>query len=247
MVSVSNHVNPSALLRASRFASFDGLRMIFVASSFVLSGCVVATRQDMVRLSKDINGLRANQADLVNKLDKLSENMRVLGSQLETSQSRMSTLSQKLDDVQADLARRMSVLSGQVTGTSTPGPPTPSDVYRLAYNDFTAGKYDLALVGFRNYLSQFPKGELVSRVKFNMGECHFARRSWAEAAAAYEKVVEDHPKSEVAPAALYKKALALQEAKKRSEAKRALEVLLQQYPHADEAASAKDLLKEIAQ
>src|SRR5687768_18572 len=123
----------------------------------VLSGCMLATQKDVVQLDASQTRIQKSQADLSSKMTELSGQMESLNSQLESSQQRMTSLSQKLDDLQADLQRRFSVLTGQVTGSAaSPGGSTPSDMLRLAQNDFQAGKFDLALVGFRNILSQHP-------------------------------------------------------------------------------------------
>jgi len=130
----------------------------------------------------------------------------------------MNSLSQKLDDLQANMDRRMNVLSGQVTGTTSPSASTPSDVYRLAYNDFQAGKFDLAIVGFRNFMTQFPKSDLASQVQFYIGECEYARKDYADAAREYDRVARNFPKSDYAPKALFKKGVALQQTGKGEEA-----------------------------
>src|SRR5258706_2359636 len=120
--------------------------------TFSLGGCMLATQKDMLELDANLTKMQKNQADLSTKMTDLSSNLESLNSQLESSQQRMTVLSQKLDDLQADLQRRFNVLSGQVTGSASQGPSTPGDLYKLAYNDYQAGKYDLALVGFRNFL-----------------------------------------------------------------------------------------------
>src|SRR3989344_611790 len=95
-------------------------------SSLLLQGCMLATQQDMVRLNTELN---KNQADLITKMSDLNGTLQALNSQLESSQERMTTLSQKLEDLQANMDRRMNVLSGQVTGTSAPAASSPGDVY----------------------------------------------------------------------------------------------------------------------
>src|SRR5207248_2168181 len=112
------------------------------------------------------------------KMTDLSGNLEALNSQLESSQQRMSSLSQKLDDLQADLSRRLNVLTGQVTGTTSPSASSPGDMYRLAYNDYQAGKFDLALVGFRNLLAQYPRTEIAPQAQFQVGESEFARKNF---------------------------------------------------------------------
>ncbi len=149
---------------------------------------MLATQKDMMQLDDNLTQMRKNQADLSTKMTDLSANLESLNSQLESSQQRMTTLSQKLDDLQADLQRRFNVLSGQVTGTSSQGPSTPGDLYKLAYNDYQAGKYDLALIGFRNFISQYPHAELAPQAQYNIGEGEFARKNYADAAHEYDKV-----------------------------------------------------------
>ena len=212
--------------------------------AFALSGCTLATQDDILRLDNDLIQLRKNQADLVTKMTDLSGNLQNLNSQLESSQQQMTQLSQKLDDLQADLDRRMGVLSGQVTGTSAPASSNPSDIYRLAYNDYQAGKFDLALVGFRNFVAQFPHADQAPQAQFYIGDSEFARKNWLDASAAYEKVVEMYPKSDFEPKALYKRGLALQALNRTDDAKECFKRLLKEHPHHELAKSARDILNQ---
>jgi tol-pal system protein YbgF len=214
------------------------------AMSFAFSGCMLATQKDMMQLDDSVTQLRKNQADLVTKMSDLSGNLESLNSQLESSQERMSALSEKLDDLQADLQRRFNVLSGEVTGTAGQGSSAPGDLYRLAYNDFQAGKYDLAIVGFRNFLVQYPKTDLSAQTQFNIGECEYARKNFVDAAREYDKVLLNFSKSEFAPKALYKKGVSLQQAGKKTESHDALRRLIKEYPHSELVKPAKDLLSE---
>jgi tol-pal system protein YbgF len=176
-------------------------------------------------------------------MSELNGNLQALNSQLESSQERMTTLSHKIDDLQADIVRRMSVLSGQVTGTSAPAASSPNDAYRLAYNDFQAGKFDLAIVGFRNFMTQFPKSELAPVVQFEIGECEYARKNYNDAAREYDRVARTYPKSDYAPKALFKRAIALQQVGKGDEAEDSFQRLIKEDPRHELAKSARDILK----
>ena len=206
-----------------------------------LNGCMLATQKDMIQLDET---QRKSRADLITKMNELSGNLETLNSQLESSQQRMTSLSQKLDDLQADLQRRFNVLSGQVTGTSGQGPAAPGDMYKVAYNDYQAGKYDLALVGFRNFLSQYPRAELAAQAQYNIGECEFARKNYAESAREFDRVAQSYPKSEYAPKALYKKGVALQQMGRKADAKEAFRRLIKEYPRNELSRSARDILSE---
>jgi tol-pal system protein YbgF len=219
-----------------------------VILSFCLSGCMLATQKDMIDLDSNLTQMRKNQADLVTKMLDLSGNLENLNSQLESSQQRMTTLSQKIDDLQADITRRMNVLSGQVTGTSSGGTASgssanPGEMFRLAQNDYQAGKFDLALIEFRNLLTQFPHAELASQAQYQIGECEFARKNYNDAAREYEKVVAQYPKSDAAPKALLKKGIAFQSGGKPGEARETFRRVIKDFPHHEVARSAKELLK----
>src|SRR5258708_6079452 len=214
------------------------------AMLFAFSGCMLATQKDMIQLDENLTKMRKNQADLTMKMTDLSSNLESLNSELECSQQRMFSLSQKLDDLQADLQRRFNVLSGQVTGSSGQGPSAPGEMYKVAYNDYQTGKYDLALVGFRSFLSQYPRAELAPQAQFSIAECEFARKNYVEAAREYDKVIQLYAKSEFAPKALYKKGVSFQQAGRKADARDAFRRLIKEYPHHDLARSAKDNLSE---
>ena len=221
------------------------LAVLAVPALMSFSGCMLATQKDVLQLDNNLTQMRKHQADLTSKMVDLSSNLQTLNSQLESSQQRMTTLSQKLDDLQADLQRRFNVLSGQVTGTGGQGTSsTPGDMYKLAYNDYQAGKYDLAVIGFRNFLSQFPHAELAAQAQYNIGECEAARKNYSDSAREFDKVLQSYSKSEYAPKALYKKGISLQQAGRKADAKDAFRRLLKDYPRHELAKSAKDLLSE---
>lgn len=213
--------------------------------AYSLTGCMLATQQDLLKIDSNMTQMRKQQADLVVKMTDLGGNLQALNSQLESSQQRMSSLSQKLDDLQADLSRRLSVLSGQVTGTgqtSTPSSSNPGDMLRLALADYQAAKYELALVGFRNIISQFPKSEVAPQAQFYIGESEFARKNFLDASREYDRMASTYPKSDFAPKALYKKGISFQQLGKQHEAKEAFRELIKEYPRHELVKSAKDIL-----
>jgi tol-pal system protein YbgF len=211
--------------------------------ALLFSGCMLATQQDIVKLDDDLTQMRKNQADLVTKMSDLSGNLESLNSQLESSQQRMSQLAQKLDDLQADIVHRIGVLGGQVTGTSTQAPSNPNDFFRLSYNDYQSGKFDLALVGFRNLISQYPQSDVTAQAQFYIGECQFAMKNYSGAVQEYDKVVQLYPKNDFAPKALYKKGIAYQQLGQTDNAGSAFRRVVKDYPHSDVAKSARDILK----
>ena len=213
-----------------------------------LSGCL-ATSQEMVDLHDDIhelqlklNEVQRNQADLSVKMDNLNSQLGPLSSKLEETQNRMSLLGQRLDDVESNMSQRMNKLSEQMSGAALAVPPPPSEIYRLAYSDFSSGKYDVAITGFKAYLEKYPQGELAGQAQYYMGECYYSQSAWQNACDQFDLVEKNFPKSDLVPASRLKKALSLELLGKVKESRDLLNALVKDYPNSPESATAREKL-----
>jgi TolA-binding protein len=140
---------------------------------------------------------------------------------------------------------------------ATPAPPSiskpktrllPDDIYETAYLDFRKGAYELAIVGFREFLRRNPRHDLAGNAQYWIGEAHFnvARNHAAAglidratvelewAVRELHKVTTDYPRGEKTPAALYKEALGLIELKQPALARQRLQYLIENFPQAEE-------------
>ncbi|MFH1367681.1 MAG: tol-pal system protein YbgF [Elusimicrobiota bacterium] len=220
--------------------------IILLLSAASLTGCVATTneiadlRDDIYQLQLKLNDMQKNQADLSVKMDAVSGKMSALNSELEDNQNRMSVLGTRLDDVDSNLSQKMNKLSEQMSGQALTVSPPPSEIYKLAYGDFSRGKYDLSITGFRAYLDKFPSGELASQAQYYLGECYYAQNNWEKAAQEFGSVEKKYPKSGVVPAARLKNALALGQSGKAGESRAMLETLIKDFPESPEAYSAKE-------
>ena len=99
------------------------------------------------------------------------------------------------------------------TAPSSPPPPaalganamSPARLYDLAWADYTAGNYDLAVEGFASYVRSFPKSESADNAQYYIGESFFQRGKLAEAVEAFGRVVSTYPRSDVGGQARYKR------------------------------------------
>lgn len=138
-------------------------------------------------------------------------------------------------------------------------PATPSAakaIYDAAYLDFSRGSYSLAIGGFSELLRRFPDAPLADDAQYWLGESHWALARWHEntgqaehaagerrqAAADLAKVVEQYPRSDKAPTALYREALILGELGESAQARERLERLLASFPQAAETRLAREKL-----
>jgi len=132
----------------------------------------------------------------------------------------------------------------------------PQDIYQAAYLDFSKGSYTLAIAGFREFLRRFPDQALAGAAQYWIGEAHFSlARGYANAGQSqqatetleaavqeFRKVLGSYPRSDKAPASVYKEALVLLELKQPAVAQQRLQYLVDTFPQSEESALARERL-----
>jgi tol-pal system protein YbgF len=122
---------------------------------------------------------------------------------------------------------------------------TPTEAYNLAYNDYVRGNYDLALIGFQNFMIQFPNSSLLPSAQYWLGESYFSRKEYGKAVDAFETLLQRYPQNEKAPTALLKEGYAYFELGDKSRARSSLKRVVEQFPFSNEAKLAKEKLADI--
>jgi tol-pal system protein YbgF len=132
----------------------------------------------------------------------------------------------------------------------------PQDIYQAAYIDFSKGSYALAVTGFRDFLRRYPDHELAANAQYWIGEAQLAMArghtdagegdaattALRQALQEFRKVLANYPRSDKAPAALYKEALTLIDLKEFGTAQARLQYLVDNFPQAEEVAMARERL-----
>lgn len=131
---------------------------------------------------------------------------------------------------------------------SAPAPPPAAkadQMYQSAYGDYSRGNYPLALMGFEDFLKNFPKHKNAEDAHYFIGECHYAQKDFEKAASAYDQLLQQFPEGNKAPAALLKKGYSHLELYRIGQGVVTLQGLIQKYPHSPEAQLAKQKLQEL--
>jgi tol-pal system protein YbgF len=211
-------------------------------------------------------------ADLVVKVDGLGSELQLLTGRVDEEKHLLSTLSKKMEDQTyrtEELLSRLDALEARLLAlergagglkgsesregkTVLPGKTidpkskgaslTPTEAYNLAYNDYVKGNYDLAILGFQNFVQQYPGSTLVPQAIYWAGESYYSKKLFANAVEFFEKVQQEYPKSEKAPNALLKQGFAYLELGDRVKARLYLKKVIEQFPHSNESNLAKDKL-----
>lgn len=121
----------------------------------------------------------------------------------------------------------------------------PSEVYNQAYNDYIRGNYDLAIMGFQNYIAQFPNTTQALDAHYWLGESFYGKEDYQKAVEAFEKLIKKYPKSEKVVSALLKEGYSYYELGNKASSRLFLKRVIDEFPLSEEAKLAKGKLSEI--
>ena len=234
-----------------------------------LSGCV-ATQRDIldleaqsdelksqvVDLKKTIGSMQANQADLSVQMKQLHEDLTAFTETVKESQGEMQKLSSKLDDMGASVEQKVASIGTSLTAQqaksieeqkTAAAREKPTELFNTADVRLAVKSYALAVKGFDEYLTKYPKGALVDVATYKLGQAHFGLRQWEPAGRNFALVLEKHPKSSMIASARLMYALSLLNMKKNiAEARQYLESVTLDFPKSPEAKAAIAELKKLA-
>jgi tol-pal system protein YbgF len=204
------------------------------------------------------------------RLDTMGTQVQGLSDNVADLQARLGKLDQKLTDIQNTLQNVDSKLaspapapgaappaamdrSGGPVPTIAPGGPSPSaappasaDVlYSNGLRDINGKHYDLATQEFQDYLRFYGDTDLASNAQFYLGEVAYSQSQFQAALDAYNKVIENYPKSFKTASARMKKGFCLSELGQKASAVRELRAVVRLYPGTDEAKRAAAKLREM--
>jgi TolA-binding protein len=124
----------------------------------------------------------------------------------------------------------------------SPVPPLPVDeLYSVAVADLSRQSYDRAIAGFRVFIAQHPHDARVADARLQLADAYAAQHRYAEAIPEYQALTRQFPDSPLVPTALYREGQARLAFGDQGGCQ-VLREMLEHYPQAREAASAREVL-----
>jgi tol-pal system protein YbgF len=140
-------------------------------------------------------------------------------------------------------------------GSTTPppvaaaGPPanlapgmSPGRLWDMAFSDYAAGQWPLAIQGFETYMRAFPRSEQSDDAQFYIGEAYQLDGKMREALAAYERVAADYPQSNRAADSYYKRGVIYNTLNQPDRAREMFETTIKLFPNSESSRLARQLL-----
>jgi tol-pal system protein YbgF len=199
-------------------------------------------------MGTQVQGLSDNVADLQARVGKLDQKLTDIQNTLQNVDSKLAS--------PAPASAPPSPMGGAMPGTAAgPGapstaaagpPPASADVlYSNGLRDINGKHYDLATQEFQDYLRFYGDTDLASNAQFYLGEVAFMQSQFQVALEAYNKVIENFPKSFKTASARMRKGFCLAELGQKASAVRELRAVVRLYPGTDEAKRAAAKLREM--
>lgn len=219
-----------------------------------------SSKQEVAELQATIqqqtDRLLKTEADMRVDLGNLSGQLGQLQGQLEDTNYRIAQLSQQIAAASQDLkAVRTATAPSDPAAGAAPGATLapagqatttdPETLYQTAYSDYLRGAYDLALLGFRQYLDAYPETDLADNAVYWIGECFYRQQRYREAIVEYDRVLANWPRSDKTASAMLKKGYAQIESGSRSDGVAGLQRVIQTFPNSDEANLARQKLQSV--
>jgi tol-pal system protein YbgF len=190
------------------------------------------------------------QADIQLELQSLSSLIEQLEGKLEDTNYRLAQLSQQIAATNQQIkGLRPSDAPPPPPGGGGAGGPIPGNAaadpetfYRTSYNDYLRGNYDLAILGFRQYLESFGSTDLADNASYWIGESYYRQKRFQDAIREFDAVVSRYPNSDKVASALLRKGYAYLELGEQSKGVVQLQNVIRRYPKSDEANLARQQL-----
>jgi tol-pal system protein YbgF len=212
-------------------------------------------------LKEELLSVRKVGADLQATLDAAKVDSQVLSGKVDDLSQQVRKPTDDLALLREDAERRLTALDGRVAAlekgmaelqkqaaeskAKAEAPATPEALYQKALETYRGGNMTRSREEFTAFLEKYPKHELAANAHYWLGESYYGERRYDQAVLAFQEVVKNHPTREKAPAALLKQGMAFRELGDAKSARFVYRKLMDEYPKTEEAARAKEKLKEL--
>jgi TolA-binding protein len=230
------------------------------------------------KLDDQASATRKAMADQTLAVNNIADNVRALREKTDETNVRVSQVSQNLDALRQAIASQpapQATIQAQTPGTpGTPDNPagatggnppsstapsqtassvpppgvSPQRMYETSYDDYTAGRFDLAISGFQNFLQYFSKLPNATDAEFNIGMSYYNKNDWNNARDAFLRVTTDfaaQAQGSVVSDAYYKLGQSYEKLNQVDAAKKAYETTVQKYPASSAAILAGNALQRL--
>jgi len=238
-------------LHQAQDRQFTEIRVLVQQS---LSAANDASKSVAVIQSGFQQNLRDQETKVVTPVVGLNTRMDTMSQEMRTLQQAVGDLTNLMSKMQTQLTDLGNAV--KVLGTAPPPPPpggggpsdgsglgasaappaggaptiSATDLYNNANRDRSAGKLDLALSEYQDYLRWYGNTDLAPNAQYYIAWIHASQGDFANAIREYDAVLEKYPDNNKTPDAMYGKGVALSRMGRRTDGAREFQELIKRFP-----------------
>jgi TolA-binding protein len=178
--------------------------------------------------------LRVIRADMQVRFGELSQRIAAIEGGVNESQARLQDIDKKTGDLRLRLDEKARADSLKQALQKA----EEENLFQIAYGDFSAGRYDLALGGFKDLIVRFPSSSQAEAAGYWSAECAYAQKDYDNAEVGYTAYLKNYQNGSKVCATLYKLGLVYDKKQKKQHQKLVWDKLQAQCPKSDEAQAA---------
>jgi tol-pal system protein YbgF len=230
----------------------------------VMKNLIEQSTDNVNKMTQSVNALQTTldtnikqtHTDTGQRMDQLSAQIQALNDSVDELKARLTQVSKQMQDMVA-AGQNLPPAGQQPGGATAPavGPqaqqpqamqaPPPDVLYNNALRDYNAGRYDLALGEFSDYMRYYPTTDFAGNAQFYLADIEFRQGKYQQAVQDYDKVLQQYPGGNKTAAAQLKKGFAQLELGDRQNGVQTLNDLIARYPRSIEAAQARDRIRRL--
>ncbi|MCU0609084.1 MAG: tetratricopeptide repeat protein [Chitinispirillaceae bacterium] len=180
--------------------------------------------------------LRLIRADQQVRFSELERKIAEVGSGISESQYRLSKIDEKTVNFQKKIEAKL--VSDSLVSSSKD--MEIEKLFQIATADFNAGRFDIAISGFRDLSVRFAGSPQGQESGYWIGECAFAQKAYADAESSLLLYVKLNPSGKKLCSALYKLGLCFEKQEKVKSKEMVWKKLVEQCPDSNEAQLVKN-------
>ena len=208
-----------------------------------LNGPVANVGQKLDQMSEDFRAVRESVLDMNTRMGKLDAKMADLQNLINTTRSAPAAPPPAIGTTPGDP-------NAAQTAPATSGPPPGMQAeatYTNAFRDYQAGKYDIAMQEFNDYLKYFGNTTFAPNAQYYLADIYYRRQDFSNALPAFDMVLEKYGDNAKTADAHYMKGMCLMSLDRKDAAAREFRDVYARYSDQDPdiAAKAKARLREM--
>jgi tol-pal system protein YbgF len=179
--------------------------------------------------------LRLMRADLLVRFNEIDRKASAIARSTEENTSRLSQMDRKTSEI----SRRQEQMASAAEDAANQRKVQMEQLFGIAMSDFNAGRYDLSVSGFTDFVKQFPEAPQTPDAEYWMAEARFAKKEYEAAEREYMQMIKKYPDGAKSCAVFYKLGLVYEHQEKKKSMDMVWNNLLQRCPDSEEAQAVK--------